>query len=157
MLWGAGLFLSRGPLQALSWPPCVSSLWVVRGFSEGGLRPSPHHWRLWRNWGSGCPAAQTLGAAPIILQIFRDDKFFFFLPCLCSINGKRKPWEHVGLQHVLFCFVNYLFIYLFGCVGSSLLRVGFSLVAASGDYSSLRCTGFRDEKFWWTIWETPVR
>ena len=39
---------------------------------------------------------------------------------------------------------NYLFIYLFifGCIGSSLLRVGFSLVAASGGYSSLWCTGF---------------
>ena len=41
----------------------------------------------------------------------------------------------------------YLFIYLFilfifGCVGSLLLRAGFSLVAASGGYSSLRCAGF---------------
>ena len=37
----------------------------------------------------------------------------------------------------------YLFIYLiFGCVGSSLLRVGFLLLVASGGYSSLRCVGF---------------
>ena len=37
----------------------------------------------------------------------------------------------------------YLFIYLFifGCVGSSLLCAGLSLVAASGDYSSLQCMG----------------
>ena len=35
----------------------------------------------------------------------------------------------------------YLFI-IFGCVGSSLLRMGFSLVAASGGYSSLQCVGF---------------
>ena len=32
--------------------------------------------------------------------------------------------------------------FFFGCVGSSLLRVGFSLVVASGGYSSLRCAGF---------------
>ena len=31
---------------------------------------------------------------------------------------------------VLFCFV-----FIFGCVGSSLLHVGFSLVAERGDYS----------------------
>ena len=36
----------------------------------------------------------------------------------------------------------YLFIYLFGCPGSSLLRAGFSLVAVSGGYSLLRCMGF---------------
>ena len=37
----------------------------------------------------------------------------------------------------------FYFIYFFicGCVGSSLLRVGFSLVAASGGYSLLRCAG----------------
>ena len=38
----------------------------------------------------------------------------------------------------------FLFIYLFiyGCIGSSLLRAGFSLVAASGGCSSLWCAGF---------------
>ena len=36
----------------------------------------------------------------------------------------------------------YWFISIFGCVGSSLLHVGFSLVVASGGYSSLCCTGF---------------
>ena len=36
----------------------------------------------------------------------------------------------------------YLFIYLFyGCVGSSFLCEGFSLVAASGGHSSSRCAG----------------
>ena len=48
-------------------------------------------------------------------------------------------------QHsFLFCFVlkiMYLFIYLFifGCVGSLFLCEGFSLVAASGGHSSSRC------------------
>ena len=32
--------------------------------------------------------------------------------------------------------------FIYGCVGSLLLRAGFSLVAASGGYSSLRCAGF---------------
>ena len=35
-----------------------------------------------------------------------------------------------------------MYLFIFGCIGSSLLRVGFSLVVASGGYSSLRCAGF---------------
>ena len=36
----------------------------------------------------------------------------------------------------------FVFVFvIFGCVGSSLLCAGFSLVAASGGYSSSRCTG----------------
>ena len=38
-------------------------------------------------------------------------------------------------------------MFIFGCVGSSLLR-GLSLVAARGGYSSLRCTGF---SLWWLL------
>ena len=43
----------------------------------------------------------------------------------------------------LFFFNFYLFIYLFiyGCVGSSFLCEGFSLLAASGGHSSSRCVG----------------
>ena len=38
----------------------------------------------------------------------------------------------------------YLFylLFIFGCVGSSLLRAGFSLVVVSRGYSSLWCVGF---------------
>ena len=39
-------------------------------------------------------------------------------------------------------FLNFIYLFIFGCVGSSLLREGFSLVAASGGYSSLQCMGF---------------
>ena len=35
----------------------------------------------------------------------------------------------------------YLFIFIYGCVGSSFLCEGFSLVVASGGHSSSRCTG----------------
>ena len=35
-----------------------------------------------------------------------------------------------------------LLIDWFGCIGSLLLRAGFSLVASSGGYSLLRCVGF---------------
>ena len=44
----------------------------------------------------------------------------------------------------LYIYINLFIIYLFifGCVGSSLLRTGFLLVAASRGYSSLWCTGF---------------
>ena len=36
----------------------------------------------------------------------------------------------------------YIFFFLFGCVGSSLLHAGFSPVAESGGYPSLQCTSF---------------
>ena len=42
------------------------------------------------------------------------------------------------LDFILFYFLKFIF----GCVVSLLLRVGFSLVAASRGYSSLRCAGF---------------
>ena len=51
-----------------------------------------------------------------------------------SIFVIERAWD------ILFFFLIIYFIY--GCVGSLLLRVGFSLVVASGDYSSLRCAGF---------------
>ena len=40
-------------------------------------------------------------------------------------------------------FLNLFNLFIFGCVGSSLLRAGFSLVVVSGGYSSLRCAGLR--------------
>ena len=40
------------------------------------------------------------------------------------------------------CFINLFYLFIFGCVGSSLLPAGFSLVAASGSCSSLRCAAF---------------
>ena len=36
----------------------------------------------------------------------------------------------------------FIYLFMFGCVGSSLLRAGFSLVVVSGGYSSFRCAGF---------------
>ena len=59
-----------------------------------------------------------------------------------SFNSYESLTEEIQLtleQHSLLFFLN---LFIFGCVGSSLLRVGFSLVAASGDYSSLQCAGF---------------
>ena len=38
--------------------------------------------------------------------------------------------------------VGNILFFFFGCAGSLLLHAGFSLVAASGGYSSLQCVGF---------------
>ena len=38
--------------------------------------------------------------------------------------------------------INLFILFIFGCIGSLLLCVGFSLVAVSGGYSSLQCAGF---------------
>ena len=39
-------------------------------------------------------------------------------------------------------FYKFMNLFIFGCIGSSLPHAGFSLVAASGGYSSLWCAGF---------------
>ena len=46
------------------------------------------------------------------------------------------------ITDVTYIFFNKFIYFIFGCVGSSLLLMGFSLAVASGDYSSLRCVGF---------------
>ena len=38
--------------------------------------------------------------------------------------------------------VDFIYLFIYGCVGSLLLHAGFSLVAASRGYSSLWCAGF---------------
>ena len=49
----------------------------------------------------------------------------------------------MAVSYLFFFFLIYLFLlFIFGCIGSSLLRAGFSLVAASAGYSSLQCTCF---------------
>ena len=50
--------------------------------------------------------------------------------------------------HIFFFLINLFIYFIFGCVGSSLLCTVFSLVAASGGYSSLRCAGF---SVWWLL------
>ena len=52
-------------------------------------------------------------------------------------------------------FLNFIFCFIFVCVGSSLLHTGFSLVAASGGYSSLRCAGFSCGGF--SLWSMGSR
>ena len=57
-----------------------------------------------------------------------------FLPCLTTQYDHLSRSIHSFLSYsifVLFLFYLNKFIYLFGCVGSSLLRAGFSLVVAS--------------------------
>ena len=53
-------------------------------------------------------------------------------------------FQHFKNYSQLFLFPGEFYIYLFiyGCIGSSLLHAGFSLVAASGGCSSLRHVGF---------------
>ena len=48
--------------------------------------------------------------------------------------------------------VSFINLFIFGCVGSSLLRTGFSLVVASGACSSLRCAGFSLQ--WLPLWRS---
>ena len=49
---------------------------------------------------------------------------------------------------VVVVFINLFYLFIFGCVGSSLLLCRLSLVVASRGYSSLRRLGF---SLWWLL------
>ena len=60
-------------------------------------------------------------------------------PCPPHWQADSYPLHHQGSPIYIYIFFLNLFIYLliYGCVGSSLLHVGFSLVAGAG--ATLRC------------------
>ena len=66
-----------------------------------------------------------------------------------SCKARAREWVQVctmrglGRPEVIFFFfflIHFIYLFIFGCV-KSLLRPGFSLVAASGGYSLLQCAG----------------
>ena len=73
----------------------------------------------------------------------------------------NRPWHRrqcsAATHQRKFLFFFYKFIlFLFGCIGFSLPRAGFSLVAASGGYSSLWCAGF-SLRWLLLLWSTGSR
>ena len=66
-------------------------------------------------------------------------------PSWKAIWKANQKYENMPLHFIYFYFLFYFYFviyFIFGCFGSSLLYAGFSLVAASRGYSSLRCAGF---------------
>ena len=55
-----------------------------------------------------------------------------------SIKEEEQIWKEMTRC----IFKKLINLFILGCTGSSLLRTGFSLVAASRGYPSLRCTDF---------------
>ena len=103
--------------------------------------------------------SEPIKHAPICLGAFSTNsnasEFFLhtnnsitktLLKCpLLSETYPNYPFKNYKLFHISIysCLKNkFIYLFIFGCTGSSLLRVGFSLVAVSGGYSSLRCIGF---------------
>ena len=69
--------------------------------------------------------------------------------CCVSLKGTSKMILGISFFFKLIYFI-------FGCVRSSLLRVGFSLVAESRGYYSLRCAGF-SLRWFLLLWSTGSR
>ena len=63
-------------------------------------------------------------------------------PCPLHWQADSQPLCHQGSPTMLFLKNKFIYLFIFGCIGSSLLRGGLSLVAASGGYSSSRCMDF---------------
>ena len=61
---------------------------------------------------------------------------------MCVLVGGGRGYGVGEVMRKLAFFLKLINLFIFGCVGSSLLRTGFSLVVASRGYSSLRCVGF---------------
>ena len=59
-----------------------------------------------------------------------------------TLKKKKKDTLHECFLKNKVFFFKKINLFIFGCVGSSLPRVGFSLVAASGGHSLLWCAGF---------------
>ena len=64
-------------------------------------------------------------------------RFLFYLMSILIHYSKK-----VSISLHFFLINLFIYLFIFGCLGSSLLCAGFSLVAASRGYSSLRCAGF---------------
>ena len=63
----------------------------------------------------------------------------------------------MAVQQFLFFFlILFIYLFIFGCIGSSWQHAGLSLVAASRGYSSLQCTGF-SLQWLLLLWSTDSR
>ena len=78
------------------------------------------------------------------------------LSILCRNRTISIAGKFLSGSNIYFFLINVFIYFIFGCVGSPLLRVGFSLVAASKGYSLLRFAGFSSQ---WLLllWSTGSR
>ena len=79
-----------------------------------------------------------------------------------SCKGRRK-WKYTAVSFFfknfywsIFFFNKFIYLFIFGCSGSLLLRTDVSLAVASGGYSSLRCAGF-SLQWLLLLWSTGSR
>ena len=86
--------------------------------------------------------------APIttILKICSSPQTETLYPSSNNYSFPFSPSPWIPLAYFFF-FSKFIYLFIFGCVGSSLLLAGF-LFAARGGYSLLRCVGF---SLWWLL------
>ena len=81
------------------------------------------------------------------MYIFYSIMNFLFITAVMFVKESRKKYSEaktlssLKTKHHSDYFLS-IFFYFFGCVGSSLLCTGFSLVATSGGYPLMCCAGF---------------
>ena len=60
----------------------------------------------------------------------------------CSSKNDIKRVRSIKIKNIhAFFFFTFIYLFIYGCVGSSFLVRGLSLVVASGGHSSSRCAG----------------
>ena len=84
-----------------------------------------------------------------------DGRFKLKIKNTCNYTGCGLENMMMMMMTAVFLFFVFSHLFIFGCVGSSLLR-GLSLVVESGGYSLLRCTGF-SLRWLLLLWSTGSR
>ena len=109
----------------------------------------------WALWIFADAVASLWNALSFLYQYFLRNIPKALLWSLLQMCVRVFPSPSPDRDHPYFLFNKFIyFIYfIFGCVGSSLLRAGFPLVAVSGSYSSLgvwasHCGGFSCCRAW---------
>ena len=99
-----------------------------------------------RNWRLGDPSQSSGSSQVTIIFLFQLSPWGYdFSPSYVKL--RYQTGTTYWCCSIFFFFLNkFIYLFIFGCLGSSLLGVrcctGLSLVVASGGYSSLWCVGF---------------
>ena len=85
------------------------------------------------------------------LQIPSHFSFLFFFFFILEFSSYLPSFSLKALYIYIYIYIlliNLFYLFISGCIGSSLLCAGFLQLQASGGYSSLQCTGF---SLWWLL------
>ena len=129
-----------------------------RAVPRWGIYPKGNHWTTIYTKNACCSVVYNNRRLEITSSLFL--KYVTVYPYVVISYHLLKGWFVSIFTNYIYLLVDKIFkvyfFFFFGCIGSSLLYTGFSLIAASGGYSSLRCAGF-SLQWLLLLWSTGSR